>query len=436
MSVSSRDVPSKTQPTARNRFGSPRLPRWRRPLLIVGAGIAVVALVVGTWFVAALFESPAQREANAAAPLSQPVFAVVEKGRLVDQRSYPGTVAYSNEVGFTLTAADAMRSVVTGNPAPVGGRVSSGELLTEVNTRPVFLVASPFDFFRDIGFGDEGADVRALQEALVDRGYLGRADGSYGAATAFAVVRWYRDAGYVAPTRQRPTTNATSPDPSPVQGGADGSGSSGSSGSSGEPGSVGSGAPSKPLVDAFVPFRELLGVPSLPAIVIAAPAIGAHVGGQTPDLTLGTSTLIVRSEVPGAEAAGMKPGDRVTVVASSAQADAVVAAVEAQPPGKDGTPRPSVLTVSFGTDPAAPTSGRGATVTVQVQNAVVAEESLIVPTAAVVGRGEGRGVVVKRQADGSLIEVPVTVAGSLRGRTAIAADDGRALTDGDDVRVG
>lgn len=393
-----------------------------------------------TWALAVMFQSPEQREANASAPLPQPIFAKVTTGVLADQRSYSGTVVYSDEAGFTLpAAADAVRSVVTGKPPSVGSAIRSGDVLTEVNTRPVFGVAAPFDFFRDIGWGQEGADVRVLQETLVTRGYLDHVDGTYGAETAHAVARWYRDAGYRAPTRQRvieePTALASDAPRSTKT--SDSSSSSNNPGSQDSDTGAASTTTPEPIFDAFVPVSELLAFPSLPATIITAPAVGAHVGADgAADLTLGTNTLIVRSEVPEADTAGIAPGDPVTVVSDSGQMDALVEAVLAQPPGEDGVPRPSLLTVSLGLGPAELASGRGTTVTVQVQNAVVAGESLIVPTAAVVGRGEGRGAVVKRQPDDSLLEVPVTVAGSLRGMTAVMPDQADALAEGDDVRVG
>lgn len=399
--------------------------------------MAVVALVVATWVLATVFESPEQREANAAAPAPQPVFAAVTTGVLADTRSYSGTIAYSDEVGFTLPAgAEAVRSIVTGRAVTAGGTVDSGDVLTEVNTRPVFLVASPFDFFRDISFGDDGADVRVLQEALVGRGYLGSADGKYGGDTARAVAHWYRDAGYDAPTKQRPETgtDTTSTNASGTRGSSDPAAPSQSSGSETAGGT--SNPVPKPVLDAFVPLSELLAVPSLPATVVTALTVGTHVAGKTTDITLGATELIVRAEAPTADTAGLAPGDPVTVLAGTDKVDGVLARVENRPAADDGTPQPSVLEVSFEKDASVLASHRGESVTVTVQDAVVAGESLIVPTAAVVGRGEKQGVVVKRQDDGSLVEVPLTVDGSLRGMTAVTPDDNAALVEGDDVRVG
>ncbi|PRB07711.1 hypothetical protein CQ042_20190 [Microbacterium sp. MYb62] len=317
----------------------------------------------------------------------------------------------------------------------MGGTLSSGDVLIEVNTRPVHVVASPFAFFRDIGFGDEGADVRALQQALVNSGRLASADGTYGPQTARAVARWYQDAGYKAPTRQRPLANASS-------GTSDTSNDPGASDSAESTETVDSGGPpanseQNATLDPFVPVSELLAVPSLPATIITAPAVGALVGGEdTTDLTLGANPLIVRAEVPVADSAGITPGDRVTVDAEAGQLNAVVASVDEQPPAEDGSPRASLMTVSLETDSAVPIPGRGETVTVQVLNAIVADETLIVPTSAVVGRGKDHGIVVKQQPDGSLIEVPITVAGSLRGMTAVTPDEADVLAEGDDVRVG
>jgi len=407
-----------------NQAGSSATRTW----LIIGAGVLAVALVAGTWVLAMVFQSPAQREANASPPAPQAVFAKVTLGTLADSRSYSGTVVHTDESGFTLPAGtDAVRNVVTGIPPTVDGTLKSGDVLTEVNTRPVFVVASQFDFFRDIGFGDTGADVRVLQAALASRGFSISPDGVYGAATGVAVSRWYRDAGYEAPTRERLQTGETE---------TTNSESSGTSGTAVSGTGTSTDSAPKPVFDAFVPVSELLAVPSLPATIITAPAIGAHVGGETTDLTLGANQLIVRAEVPAVDRAGLAVGDPVRVVSGADRVDGTVASIEAQPDGEDGTTKPSILTMAFAADPAALAAERGETVTVEVQNAVVAGELLIVPTVAVVSRGEGRGVVVRRQEDGSLAEVPVEVRGSLRGMTAIEPDKADTLAEGDEVRVG
>lgn len=419
-------IPSDNAPSPRSR------PKWNRPLLVAAALLAVATLLAATWGLAAVVQSPAQREANAAAPAPQPVFAEVTSGVLADQRSYSGTLVYRDETGYAMPASvGAVRSVVTARPPAVGGEVDSGDVLTEVNTRPVFAVESPFDFFRDIGVGNEGADVLVLQEALVDRGYLAAADGQFGSQTARAVARWYQDAGYQAPTRQR--------------GGESASGSSSATGSpyegsDAEDSNAEAGSQAEPASDAFVPVGELLAISTLPATVIAAPAIGTHVGEDgANDVTLGTSTLVVRAEVPSTPEAGTEGvalGDPVTVVYGSEVLEAVVTTSESQPQADDGAPTMSVITAAWDTNAGDLDADRGETVTIQVLNALISDKSLIVPTAAVVSRGEGRGVVVRRQADGTLVEVPVAVAGTFRGMTAIAPDVANRLAEGDEVRVG
>ncbi|ANG86393.1 hypothetical protein A8L33_14435 [Microbacterium aurantiacum] len=116
--------------------------------------------------------------------------------------------------------------------------------------------------------------------------------------------------------------------------------------------------------------------------------------------------------------------------------EAVVTTSESQPQADDGAPTMSVITAAWDTNAGDLDADRGETVTIQVLNALISDKSLIVPTAAVVSRGEGRGVVVRRQADGTLVEVPVAVAGTFRGMTAIAPDVANRLAEGDEVRVG
>lgn len=392
--------------------------RARGVFFVVACVVVAVLLVGGTWFAASVFQSPQQRAADAAAPGTEPVYGEARRGALTQSLTYSGTISSEHETGYTLPqASDAVRSVVTARVTNPGATVASGDVVSEVNGRPVYAVESDFALYRDIGFGDEGPDVLALQEMLVDEGLLGYADGAYGALTAAAVRWWYWNAGYSAPMRVRAEDAPTA-----------------------LPGSATTEeeeVPEVPKEDTYVPVSDVLAASPLPAQVVMAPAVGANVGVEgNDDVVLGSTDLVVRADAPGAEAIGIVPGDSATVVLDGEELAGIVNRIEHAEESSDGAQRPDVLVVEFDSPGNVPADARGASVTAQVETETVAEDTLIVPSTAVVGRGGDDAVVVKKQNDDSLIEVSVTVTGSLAGRTGVEPVDPGRLTEGDEVRVG
>lgn len=69
-----------------------------------------------------------------------------------------------------------------------------GDVLYVVDDLPVRAIRAGMPFWRDLSHGAQGDDVAALQEALVDLGYLNAtADGVYGNLTRSAVKQWQKD---------------------------------------------------------------------------------------------------------------------------------------------------------------------------------------------------------------------------------------------------
>ena len=425
-----------------------KVKRRRWPWL-VGAALAVL-LVGGGWALASTFQSSAQQEANATAPVAAPVFSPVSEGTLARQVSFTGTVGPSAQVSVTLPAvAGAAVSVVTGHPVAAGATVISGSVLTEINGRPAFA---------DMGYGDRGPDITALQGVLVSKGYLGTADGKFGAGTVRAVHNWYRANGYDAPTRVRPNSDATGSDSqgagSTTSSGADATSSSGDGGSA-------ANQPSTTTVvnDAYVPISEIVAITTSPSRVLQGVTIGTHTGDSaTGGLLLGSTDLVITVSVPAAELGGVVESDHAKVTVAGAEIDGVVGKINQPAPAADGQPssdtqaqagptqagagQPSqggdqAANVTFQILPAtALPTGTTGTVQVNVTKDVVAEKSLLVPTLAIVDRGGDRKAVAKHRSDGSLVEVPVTVIGMLQGQIAIAPVKAGALAAGDEVRIG
>lgn len=111
--------------------------------------------------------------------------------------------ASETEVGRSLALTTTVRqptNVVAANVLPGvvreahEGMRNQGEILYVVNDVPVRAVQADLPFWRDISYGTHGDDVAALQQALIDLGYLNTAvDGNFGNATLTAVKHWQKD---------------------------------------------------------------------------------------------------------------------------------------------------------------------------------------------------------------------------------------------------
>lgn len=413
----------------------------RARLLILIAGVVIVALLgAGFWF-AAQFQSSAQQEANAKAPAPGPIFTEVTQGSLAGEVNFTGEVGPSVQTPVTvIPVANASLSVVTGRPLDAGSTAASGLVMTEVNGRPLFGVQSAFSFYRDMGVGDRGPDVEALQTALLARSYPVTADGRFGGETSAAVARWYRDAGYEPPTR-----SASADKPAPVKTPA--------------PEAPSAGAPiaETPAAEAFVPVAEIVAMPTASAQVVQGVRIGQRLGveGQ-PDLILGSADIVVSITVPATDLGDVVAGDAATIAidgvtvggmvgvispatstAPDAPATPVAPAAPAAPNGEGAEPGAGdAAEVRFTVVPSAALPSTTGRARVTVTREIVAEDALIVPVLAVADRGSDKNVLTKRSSDGSLEEVRVTVLGTLRGEVAVKPVTAGALVVGDRVRVG
>ncbi|HYZ75830.1 MAG TPA: hypothetical protein VE596_00520 [Gaiellaceae bacterium] len=85
--------------------------------------------------------------------------------------------------------------VVTAIGLRVGEPVKTGDLLAVVSGVPTFAFVTRIPFYRDLGLGDTGPDVAALERALVAAGKLGKADSVFDSRTAAALNELYARAG-------------------------------------------------------------------------------------------------------------------------------------------------------------------------------------------------------------------------------------------------
>lgn len=374
----------------------------KRALIGVTALCAVSALVAGTWWAATAFVSPAQRDAAAAPPDPLPVMAPTERGALIDERIAPAQIRAKRELTVPLLGpSDADRSVLTSVAAAAGSAVNIGDSPASINGQPLLVLRADFPMYRDLGPGDRGPDVEALQQNLLELGLLASVDGVYGPATTRAVTEMYRRLGESPQTRPVDVPEVE-----------------------GEPAV-------EPPLEPYLPAWATISVPEVPAIVASAPPVGATIGEATA-FSFRSQSVEVVATIPESASADVTPqAPAVVTIAGNAPVPGQVATVSSLT--TDGeTVTSAVIELDDPTLITADLVGQNASVVVTVR--VLADDALIVPLLAVADRGDGTGTVqvMDREAN-AFVAVNVDIIATLNGRVAIS---GGVIQEGTEVRVG
>ncbi len=163
--------------------------RRRRTRIVAATAVVVVAGAGAVSWATGLFDGDSgNTTATAASRLST---AKVERGDLVETQGVDGTLGYGDAWGISSAA----QGTVTWLPAE-GSRITRGETLYEVDEKPVTLMYGTIPLYRALGQGDEGNDVKELEQNLAALGYTGfDVDDNYTSATAAAVKDWQTDRG-------------------------------------------------------------------------------------------------------------------------------------------------------------------------------------------------------------------------------------------------
>lgn len=189
------------------RRGPDRVVNHRKRLsLLVAAALAVGG---AGWYAGTHVRSPAEAAAAQRPPDARPVTVPVERRLLVATVTATGSVEYAAQRKLTLSGAvgsEASETAEAGGGgqrvtrAPQGGRtLKEGDVLMEVDGRPVFVLQGTVPMYRSMTPGTSGQDVTQLQRALRRLGFEpGSISGTYRQGTAAAVSRWYRSKGYRA----------------------------------------------------------------------------------------------------------------------------------------------------------------------------------------------------------------------------------------------
>lgn len=404
---------------------------------IVLAVVAVVVAGLCAWLLAVRLESPQQVAARAEPPPPEPVVATLDRGYLNGPVSM--TTQAQNQQSVAVTPPAALTGVVTAVDRSVGDTLSPGSVPFRVNGRPVFVLEGTFPLYRDIGPGDEGDDVLALQKGLLAAGYaLGRPDGKYGPQTQAAVRSMYRAAGYPAPevaVEVLAGPGATPPRTPPSAPGAQGTSGTPAAGAegrvaAGDAGAVGAPATATgPAAANKVPWvlqSEVMTVPRLPAAIDTITTVGTSITGETTLLTLGAGQVVLTATLPQASVGALSV-DAAALFTDEAGAEST-ARVVALDPTETGEVVVSLLTEGA--------VRAGSSYVLTIDNPAAEDgERLLAPVAAIVHRA-GRAHVYVRDG-GEFREVAVEVEATVGGVAAITAVDAAdALDAGTEVRIG
>lgn len=170
----------------------------RRPSWLVGAMVLAVAMGGVGWVAGSRVRSADDAAADAGEPVASWVTVPVELRVLASTVVARGDVVpvVSSVVGVPGSASTA--PVVTGVFVSSGDEVADGARVVEVSGRPVFVFSGDTLAYRDMRPGASGADVAALQAALVRSGCPADQDGGVvGEATKLCLTEMYEAVGYV-----------------------------------------------------------------------------------------------------------------------------------------------------------------------------------------------------------------------------------------------
>jgi hypothetical protein len=165
-----------------NAFG-----RIIRALLVL---VVLVGLVWAGWLVVSRLQLDSEEDDT------EPIRVTA----VVETRTLERTVATRGVFGFGPG-----EEVVVGGAGRItavwvsdGSVVEAGDLVVEVEGRPMVAVEGSRPLWRDLTLGDRGSDVGILQEILGEAGYLDvEADGRFGAGTRDALQEWQEDHGFL-----------------------------------------------------------------------------------------------------------------------------------------------------------------------------------------------------------------------------------------------
>jgi Putative peptidoglycan binding domain len=159
-----------------------------RTAVVAGAAVAAAGVVAAAQF------GFGGNEPDPSGQATDPSLATaaVTRTNLTQTQQVNGTLGYGTPVRVSAHGG----GTVTWLPA-LGAVVRRGQQLYQVDSLPVSLFYGTRPFYRSLHSGDDGADVKVLEQNLAALGYTGfTVDTGYTASTAAAVTEWQDDHSY------------------------------------------------------------------------------------------------------------------------------------------------------------------------------------------------------------------------------------------------
>jgi hypothetical protein len=238
------------------------------------AGIAIGAVMMSAVGLVAsgLIKSPLQVAAETAPPSPSVITATARWQVLENTIFLRGVVTAARTIDVTA-AAPYSEVIVTRMPVTAGQRVRPGQVVAQIDGRPILVLYGILPAYRNLHEGDAGPDVGQLQHALERLGYIDfDSPGLFGPSTALALLLLYRHLGYAPPLYR----------PAPVPGASEPTG----------PRLPGAGRqPAKArlrIPSAYLPMSEVVFIPARSALVVSVNAKVGTVVTTGPVLRLAT----------------------------------------------------------------------------------------------------------------------------------------------------
>lgn len=343
-----------------------RLQRFEHPWVIAVFLVVLLAASTGSFILGRAVEAPTLSAAKAAS-MPVDVYAPVSR-RIVDSRESFAGVVTAGAVNQVMIGEQLSPAVVTRENLRPGDAYSAGGLLGVVSGEPFYGLAGPLPLYRDLGRGDNGDDVMALQRSLAAAGIAVRLTGMVDTATISAVRVLFKRDGFA--------------------------------------------------MGDVIPVDQLISVSGTPTIVISAASVGDTLSSKSALVTLQTSPNVATFRADPVEASKLTTGEAMTIQVGAKEYKGAIQSIGAFNAGSDGsTPGRPVSVVTDDQQFQSVATRTSAT----ILDSGVDAESLAVPLTAIRQDNSGDYVLVEHRGLGATTQarVNVTVTRSGSGWAAI-----------------
>jgi len=163
--------------------------------------IAILSALLG-WYVGQRVKNPNEVAAEAAPPPASAITAPVESRALSRDVITRVNASYSDTSDIRLTAnvGTNVLPIVTGRLPERDTLLNEGDVILEIAQRPFFVLGGELPLFRSLRPGDEGVDVKQLEDSLLRLGFFEDIpDSTFDLKTERGIEAMYAAAGYSAP---------------------------------------------------------------------------------------------------------------------------------------------------------------------------------------------------------------------------------------------